>query len=47
MGASKPEQLADNLGALAVAERLTPEVLEQIELILDNRPKPEQNWRGN
>lgn len=47
MGASKPEQLTDNLGALAVAERLTPEVLERIELILDNRPKPEQNWRGN
>jgi voltage-dependent potassium channel beta subunit len=47
MGASKPEQLTDNLGALAVAERLTPDVLERIELILDNRPKPEMNWRGN
>ena len=46
-GASQPEQVTENLGALAVAERLTPEVLERIEEILDNRPKGEQNWRGN
>ena len=46
-GASRPEQITDNLGALAVAERLTPDVLERIEEILDNRPKGEQNWRGN
>jgi aryl-alcohol dehydrogenase-like predicted oxidoreductase len=46
-GASRPEQITDNLGALAVAEKLTPEVLERIEEILDNRPKGEQNWRGN
>lgn len=47
LGASKVSQLTDNLGALEVAERLTPDVLERIEEILGNRPKPEQNWRGN
>ncbi len=47
LGASKPAQLAENLGALAVAERLTPDVLEQIEEIVDNRPRGPQNWRGN
>ena len=47
MGASKPEQIADNLGALDVAERLTPEFLERIEDVLDNRPQGEKNWRGN
>ena len=30
-GASRPEQVADNLGAVAVLERLTPEVLADID----------------
>jgi len=47
LGASRPEQIAENLGALAVAERLTPEFLERIEDVLDNRPQGEKNWRGN
>jgi voltage-dependent potassium channel beta subunit len=47
LGASKVSQITDNLGALDVAERLTPDVLERVEEILGNRPKPEQNWRGN
>ena len=46
LGASREEQLVENLGALAVAERLTPDVLERIESILDNRPQPEKDWRG-
>jgi aryl-alcohol dehydrogenase-like predicted oxidoreductase len=45
-GASRPDQVTENMKALAVAERLTPDVLEQIEEILDNRPGPERNWRG-
>ncbi len=44
-GASRPEQVAENFAALEVAERLTPEILETIEAILDNRPAGERNWR--
>ncbi|WP_284618081.1 potassium channel beta subunit family protein [Aquabacterium humicola] len=32
-GASKPAQLQDNLGALAIADKLTPEVLQRIDAI--------------
>ncbi|KAH9945083.1 Aldo/keto reductase [Epithele typhae] len=56
LGASKPEQVLDNLEALKVIPRLTPEVLEKIEKILDNKPAawpiygrpaldPIQKWR--
>jgi voltage-dependent potassium channel beta subunit len=44
-GASRPEQITENFKALDVAERLTPDVQEQIEAILDNRPAAEHNWR--
>ncbi len=44
-GASGPEQVRENLAAAEVVERLTPEVMERIEAILDNRPTPEQDWR--
>ncbi len=44
-GASRPEQVTENFAALEVAERLTPDVLESIEEILDNRPEGEHNWR--
>jgi voltage-dependent potassium channel beta subunit len=45
LGASRPEQLEENLGAVDVVDRLTPEILEHIEQILGNRPEPEQDWR--
>ncbi|MCB1151248.1 aldo/keto reductase [bacterium] len=45
-GASRPEQVAENFEALDVAAKLTPEVLEEIEGILENRPEPEASWRG-
>ncbi|KAJ3533616.1 hypothetical protein NM688_g7258 [Phlebia brevispora] len=41
LGASKPEQVIDNLKALDVIPKLTPEVLEKIEKVLDNKPSPE------
>lgn len=44
-GASRPEQVRQNMGALEVVPRLTPEVLERIEAILDNAPEPEPNFR--
>ena len=44
-GASRPEQVTENMAALEVAEQLTPEVMTRIEEILDNRPQVETNWR--
>jgi voltage-dependent potassium channel beta subunit len=45
LGASKASQLKENLGALTVLPRLTDAVMERIEAILDNRPKPETLFR--
>lgn len=39
LGASKPEQIHENVKALDLIEKLTPEVMEEIEGILDNKPK--------
>ncbi|OCF38187.1 voltage-gated potassium channel beta-2 subunit [Kwoniella heveanensis CBS 569] len=38
LGATKPEQLKENVKALDLYPKLTPEVLEEIEKILDNKP---------
>ena len=38
-GASRVEQVRDNMQALDVAPKLTPEVLERIETVLGNKPK--------
>ena len=40
LGASKPEQILDNLKALEVLPKLTPEIMAKIEKILDNKPVP-------
>jgi len=45
-GASRPEQVKENMQALEVADRLTPEVLQRIEDILQNRPAEDYDWRG-
>ena len=45
-GASRPEQVVENMKALDDVEKLTPELLERIEGILGNRPEPEKDWRG-
>jgi len=37
-GASRPEQLEENMKALQVAEQITPDVIEKIEGILANKP---------
>lgn len=39
LGASKVAQLEENLKAIEVLEKLTPEIMERIENILDNKPK--------
>ncbi|CCO28460.1 Putative voltage-gated potassium channel subunit beta AltName: Full=K(+) channel subunit beta [Rhizoctonia solani AG-1 IB] len=45
LGASSPEQLLENLKALETLKKLTPEVREKINKILDNTPAPEPNLR--
>ncbi len=44
-GASRPEQVVENMKALEVAAQLDTAVMERIEAILENRPEPEKNWR--
>ncbi len=39
LGASKVEQLQENLGALNVQEKLTPDVLKHIDDIMGNKPQ--------
>ncbi len=45
MGASRPEQVVENLAALKVAPELLPAVMERIESVLANKPTPEQDFR--
>ena len=44
-GASRPEHVSENIQSLDIVEKLTDEVMEQIETILDNRPEPESDPR--
>lgn len=40
LGATKPEQVIQNVGAVNVLPKLTPEIMEKIEKVLDNKPAP-------
>ncbi len=40
-GASRPEQVTENMKALDVLPKLTPEVMDRIDGILGNKPKPD------
>ncbi len=44
-GATKPEQVHENMNALDVVEKLTPRVMERIEGILDNMPELATDYR--
>jgi len=44
-GASRPEQVKENMQAMEVVEHLTPEFLDRIEEVVANRPEPEADWR--
>lgn len=44
LGASKPQQVIDNLKALEVLPKLTPDIMEKIEKILGNKPKEVVRW---
>jgi aryl-alcohol dehydrogenase-like predicted oxidoreductase len=43
LGATKKEQLRENLKALEVVKKLTPEVMEKIDKILQNKPSMDLN----
>ncbi|HSR66656.1 MAG TPA: aldo/keto reductase [Acidobacteriota bacterium] len=45
-GATRPEQVVENMKSLKVAEALTPDLMQRIEDILANTPTPEENWRS-
>lgn len=45
-GASKPEQIEKNLEAYTVLDKLTPEIMEQIEKILNNAPLQDSSGAG-
>ncbi len=44
-GASKPEQVEQNMKSIEVFEKLTGEVMERIEEILDNKPRELSDYR--
>jgi voltage-dependent potassium channel beta subunit len=44
-GASRASQVVENMLALDVVAKLTPDVMERIETILANKPKPENDFR--
>ena len=44
-GASRREQVLENMKALEVEEKLNHDVMERIEGILNNKPEPETDWR--
>lgn len=45
-GASKAEQVTQNMKAIDIVDKLTPDVMERIEEVLNNKPKPEPNYRN-
>jgi len=45
-GASKPEQVKENMKAINYLDLLTEDVLENIEQILNNKPLPEKDWKA-
>jgi voltage-dependent potassium channel beta subunit len=44
-GASVASQVQENMEAINIAERLTLDWREKIELVLNNKPTAEKNWR--
>jgi voltage-dependent potassium channel beta subunit len=46
LGATKVEQLKDNLKALEIVDKLTPELIQELEDIFQTKPAPVQNFRG-
>lgn len=45
-GASKAEQVRQNMKAIEVVDQMTPEIMERIEEVLDNKPRPQRDFRS-
>lgn len=45
-GASRPEQVEENMKSLDILPKLTPEVMEQIDEVFGTRPEAPRNWRA-
>lgn len=37
-GASRPEQIVENVKCLAVLKKLTPEIMDKIDRVIGNKP---------
>jgi aryl-alcohol dehydrogenase-like predicted oxidoreductase len=46
LGATKPEQLQENLGAIAVARKITAEDMKEIDEILGSKPEGYNGYGG-
>lgn len=46
-GASRTEQLTENMKAIDIAAKIDDEVMEKIEEVLGNKPAPPKDWRSN
>lgn len=44
-GASKPQQVVENMKAVEIADRLSPDMMKSIEDVLQNRPHSAPDWR--
>jgi voltage-dependent potassium channel beta subunit len=44
-GASKPEQVLENMKALDLVEKLSPDIMDEIESVLNNKPEPVGDYR--
>ena len=44
-GASRPQQITENMKAMELSKRLGPDVLERIEAVLGNAPSPAVDFR--
>jgi aryl-alcohol dehydrogenase-like predicted oxidoreductase len=44
-GASRVDQVQENMKAIEVFEKLTPDIIDSIEEIVGNKPEPEPDWR--
>lgn len=47
LGASRLEQLEDNIKALDILDTLDKELMEEIEIITNNRPEPHIDWKNH
>ena len=46
LGATKPAQLTENLGAIAVAKKISPADMKEIDEILGNKPAAYSGYNG-